>query len=142
MLLQAESGTFLLLFTHWDPKSGLKPRWVIPGGGIEGSEPIEEAAVRELFEETGLILEPSDFRGKLVELEFRQEWENGDHETGVAHIFHHRIKTEIEISKLSWTEEEHRDILSVRWWKLTDLIESGERVGPPGLLELMRAFSQ
>jgi hypothetical protein len=36
-----------------------------------------------------------------------------------------------------WTPEEHRDILDVRWWNPSDLKESGERVGPPGLVELL-----
>jgi len=142
VLLQADSGGFLLLFTHWDPESGLKPRWVTPGGGIEAGELPKLAASRELAEETGLILPPSSFGDPIAELSFRQTWAGGGYETGLAHIYHHRIATEIAISKLSWTAEEHRDILADRWWQIDDLVASGEPVGPPGLLELMEQLGR
>jgi len=32
------------------------PVWVLPGGGIENNEMPEEAIVREMFEETGLVV--------------------------------------------------------------------------------------
>lgn len=142
VLLQADSGAFLLLYTHWDPGSGLKPRWVIPGGGIEPNEPLELGASRELFEETGLWLETELIGPKIAELAFHQDWETGDWETGIAHIFYHRIQQEIEISKTNWTEEEHRDILETRWWQIDELIKSKQQVGPPGLIELMGELSQ
>ncbi|MCR5482347.1 MAG: NUDIX hydrolase [Clostridia bacterium] len=34
-----------------------KSVWMVPGGGIEGNEDAKEAAVREVFEETGLEVE-------------------------------------------------------------------------------------
>lgn len=141
VLLQAKSGRFLMFFTHWDPESGLKPRWVIPGGGIEGNEPVALAASRELQEETGFWVEPDLLGVQLATLEFTQQWSNGDHETGAAHIFHFVVEEEFEPEKTHWTEEEHRDILANRWWQLEDLIASGESVGPPGLVDLMRSLS-
>ncbi len=32
------------------------PIWVLPGGGVDGNETMEEAMVREIFEETGLCV--------------------------------------------------------------------------------------
>jgi 8-oxo-dGTP pyrophosphatase MutT (NUDIX family) len=137
VLLQASSGRFLLLYSHWSPGSGLEPRWVSPGGGIEPAEPIQPAAARELFEETGLKIEPGQLAQEIAQIEFRQDWANGDYETGLARFFHLQIEQEISISKKFWTADEHRDILDVRWWDISALKQSGETVGPPGLIDLM-----
>lgn len=44
-------GAVLLVRRANPPDAG---RWAFPGGKIEAGEPIREAAVRELYEETGL----------------------------------------------------------------------------------------
>lgn len=137
ILLQADSGRFLLLFSLWSPESALEPRWVSPGGGIEPSEELSLAASRELFEETGLQVNPADLGSKVAEISFTQLWPSGDHETGVAHFFKLRVREEFELDRASWTDEEHRDILDVRWWDTEELIESGETVGPPGLVDIL-----
>jgi 8-oxo-dGTP pyrophosphatase MutT (NUDIX family) len=135
--LQADSGRFLLMFSHWSPESGLEPRWVSPGGGIEPHEDPAIAASRELLEETGLVVDPKEFGPKVAQIEFRQEWQTGDYETGIAHFFKLQIRDEFEVQRSFWTPEEHRDILDVRWWNPETLKASGETVGPPGLVDLL-----
>ena len=137
ILLQADSGKFLLLYSLWSPESALEPRWMSPGGGIEPSEGLAEAASRELFEETGLLVSPDALGSKVSEIEFNQPWKSGDYETGIAHFFKFQVSNEFEVDRSMWTDEEHRDILDVRWWLPEDLKASGETVGPPGLVELL-----
>ena len=55
-LLLDPEGHLLLMLTHWDPGTGLPPRWLTPGGGIDPGETIESAGLRELFEETAAWL--------------------------------------------------------------------------------------
>jgi 8-oxo-dGTP pyrophosphatase MutT (NUDIX family) len=137
ILLQADSGRFLLLYSLWSPESALEPRWMSPGGGIEPSEDLAEAASRELQEETGLIVPPEALGPKVGEIEFNQPWKSGDYETGIAYFFKFRISKEFVVDRSMWTAEEHRDILDVRWWLPEDLKASGETVGPPGLIDLL-----
>jgi 8-oxo-dGTP pyrophosphatase MutT (NUDIX family) len=43
----------VLLVQHFDPH-GQRPYWVLPGGGREPGETFAEAAIREVYEETGI----------------------------------------------------------------------------------------
>jgi len=54
LLVQDEARRILLGQRNKDPQRG---SWVIPGGKIHAFESIAEAAVRELHEETGLIVQ-------------------------------------------------------------------------------------
>lgn len=137
ILLQADSGRFLLLYSLWSPESALEPRWMSPGGGIEPPEDLREAASRELLEETGLIVQPEALGQKVSEIEFNQPWKSGDYETGIAHFFKFQVSEEFVVDRSLWTAEEHRDILDVRWWSPEALKASGETVGPPGLIDLL-----
>ena len=137
ILLQADSGRFLLLYSLWSPESALEPRWMSPGGGIEPFENLAEAASRELLEETGLNVPPEALGPKVSEIAFNQPWRSGDFETGIAHFFRLQISKEFEVDRSMWTDEEHRDILDVRWWLPEELKASNEIVGPPGLTELL-----
>ncbi|GAA4750046.1 NUDIX hydrolase [Gordonia alkaliphila] len=51
VVLVDEDGRVLLVKRGHDPQRG---RWSVPGGHVEPGETFEEAAVREVHEETGL----------------------------------------------------------------------------------------
>lgn len=51
----------ILTFKNRGPSEVIH-RWNFPGGKMEAGETIFEAAARELFEETGVLCQPSDFQ--------------------------------------------------------------------------------
>jgi len=53
VLLDRQGRT--LLFRFVDPVNG-SPFWITPGGGLDAGETFEDAAARELREETGLVV--------------------------------------------------------------------------------------
>jgi len=52
VILINEEGKILLIKQHHEDKD----IWMVPGGGIEGGENSQDAAIREVMEETGLIV--------------------------------------------------------------------------------------
>lgn len=50
-VVQDERGRVLLVLRAYDPEAGA---WTIPGGHVEPGESLQQAARREVFEETGL----------------------------------------------------------------------------------------
>jgi 8-oxo-dGTP diphosphatase len=55
-------GRILLVRRRNDPGSGL---WSVPGGRVESGETDIQAVIREMAEETGLVVEPKALIGRV-----------------------------------------------------------------------------
>lgn len=60
------SGGQVLLFKDTDPGVPGSGWWVTPGGGIDPGETPAQAAIRELFEEAGLVISEADLIGPIA----------------------------------------------------------------------------
>jgi 8-oxo-dGTP pyrophosphatase MutT (NUDIX family) len=140
IMLVDEDLSIFLLKTHFDPEVGLPPRWLIPGGGIDLGETDLEAAVRELREETGLIVNQTELGEPVLVRSGRWDWADGmSYHTYKDTIFMLNVKN-FEPDVSGFTDAELRDILEYRWWNISDLVESTESVAPHGLKEFLRSW--
>ena len=62
--------------------------WGLPGGSMELTETVEEAALRELYEETGLIADELELIGVFSGPRYYFRYPNGDETYSVIHLFH------------------------------------------------------
>jgi 8-oxo-dGTP pyrophosphatase MutT (NUDIX family) len=137
VIVHDAGGRFLLMHTHFESHTGLPPRWITPGGGIDPGETPLDAAVRELREETGLVVDANDL-GELIEsVSGYWDWPDGKRfHSYVDHFFRFAV-ADFEIDTSGWTESEHHDVIDMRWWTTAELRSEAPVVGPPGLIALL-----
>lgn len=82
--------------------------WSLPGGAIDPGETHSQAVVREVREETGLIVEPTQILAVLGGADFRYMYSNGDHVEYAITVFACRElggvfgETDDETAELDW----------------------------------------
>lgn len=132
------AGRTVLLIEGVDPG---RPQdgswWMTPGGGIDGGESAAEAAVREVFEETGLRL-MVDQMGPVVASRVARFEFNGSRFRQRESFFAVQVER-FTPRGLGWDDLERRSLLGHRWWHVDDLRTTGERVYPSELANLMQA---
>jgi 8-oxo-dGTP pyrophosphatase MutT (NUDIX family) len=124
----------VLLLAGRDPSDpGAVPFWIVPGGGAHRGESNEDAARRELYEETGAAL--GDL-GPVVWARRADFFFDGRafHQREVFYV----VRTEnFPVRATGLTEEEDRFITSWRWWPLADLAATKEVLYPVDLARLV-----
>ena len=111
--------------------------WFTPGGGVHRGETVQAAAVRELFEETGYLVQEAGL-GPVVATSSGL-WlaeEEGKLFLGAHSFFFVRV-SHPDIDTDGQEDLERSMITGHRWWSVADLRAATERIVPLGLADLM-----
>jgi len=131
-VLVVDPGGRVLLFRGFDPgRPGDGTWWLTPGGGVDAGETLEQAAQRELFEETGLAVDavgPPLFE-RRIEFDFE-----GVHFDQTETYFCVRAE-QFPITRAGWMDHEHRSMFEHRWWSAAELDATDETVYPENLVD-------
>ncbi len=124
----------LLLFRYDDGRE--QPFWATPGGQLLPGETFEQAAARELAEETGFAAAI----GPLVRTR-EAVFDAGDAGPACWTEHYFVVRTAAGVPERSgWTDEERRTIRATRWWSLAELRAAAEPVLPAWLPDALAAL--
>ncbi len=130
----------VLLFLVRDPLDPKPPLWITPGGGINPGEGPSEAAARELFEETGLVIDPAKLGEPVATC--RGEWTFRGQPLYSVETFFVWLTDRFEPSTAGWEPLEHEVHAAWRWWTIEEIDTTNERVLPARLGDVARSITQ
>ncbi|MQY12247.1 hypothetical protein SRB5_23800 [Streptomyces sp. RB5] len=129
----------ILLMQGYEPADPSVRWWYTPGGGLEGAETREEAALRELAEETGIAASEVSLGPVLWQRRCSfpfdgRRWQQDE--------WYYLARAgspgaSLTTSTDGWTELERRSVTGLRWWTSAELSATRETVYPTTLAELL-----
>ncbi|MGW5779268.1 NUDIX hydrolase [Streptomyces sp. NPDC003863] len=128
----------VLLLHGYEPEDPDDTWWFTPGGGLEGDETREEAALRELAEETGIT--EVDLGPVLWKRYCSFPFDGRRYDQDEWYYLARTRGTGAAPGPQALTELETRSLAGLRWWTSAELSAAHETVYPTRLAELLRTL--
>lgn len=132
----------LLLMSSYDPKTtsmkGSSPAkfWSLIGGAIENTETLEEAAVREVFEETGLRQNEFTFGPVVWHGEFDLILGGVPTHIDQTFIVAHTLQNHVSLEHL--TTDEKKIVKQLSWFSIEKIRNSEDAIYPVVLSDYLQ----
>ncbi len=134
LVLDSENRLLLFLFSYNTGCLAGQKYWATPGGAVEPGESFEEAAKRELFEETGISV--AEIGPDVARREFEMQLPDGEFVIADERLYIVRV-TDQSLSKENWSAMEKAVMAEHRWWTNEELAATSETVYPENLRALV-----
>ena len=136
VLLVDGAGRTLLLHGG-DPARPGDRWWITPGGGLDDGETLAEGAARELYEETGLRVDPAELGDpvwhEITEFSYRTREYRQEQDFFLLRVAEWRVDT------AGMDDDEQQTITEHRWWSAAEIEASDEQIFPLDLASLLTA---
>lgn len=134
LILNPEQRVLLFLFHHTQDALAGQRYWATPGGAVENGETFEQAAVRELWEETGIRRQ--DPGPCIATRTFTMAMPDGNTVLADERFFVIPI-TDSTLHTGNWTAHEQEVMRDHHWWSCDELLATQDKVYPEQLVEML-----
>jgi 8-oxo-dGTP pyrophosphatase MutT (NUDIX family) len=134
-ILKNKSDEFLLFRFRFkgiksNTQDGDVGLWIVPGGGVDNGETLEQAVLREIEEETGFIFEKA---GPLVWIRDLELEYLGETFVSEEYFFYFDNVNADDISFSGFSSNEKDSFMGAGWFSLDDLHKMKENLSPEWL---------
>jgi 8-oxo-dGTP pyrophosphatase MutT (NUDIX family) len=136
LVLDAQQRVLLFRFEHKRGPLAGQLFWATPGGALEPGETFEQAARREMFEETGLQID--DVGPQIAQRTASFQLPTGETVTADERFFLVRLDA-LQVSTEHWTALERELMTDHRWWSQVELASATEQIWPEDLTQMLVA---
>lgn len=127
-----------LLMHGIEPRRPDQPFWFTIGGGVEEGETERQAAARELFEETGIVVDEAELGEAVIVETVEFDW-NGIHIVQEQTIFTCRLPGSTVVNLDGLEEGEIGSVYGGAWVELTELERVGQQIEGACVADYVRA---